>query len=184
MKKLILTAAMVLAATPAFAAHWNVDYAKSKLGFSVPWSGQPFAAVFKTWKSDIDFDPAAPAQAHVVTTIDIGSEASDTSDNDDGLKGPQGFDTSKFPTAKFEAAGFKPAGAGKYVANGTLTIRGVSKPLSLPFSLTLNGDSAHMTGRAQVMRLDFGVGQAEAGSADPVGHAVTVNIDLVAAKAH
>ena len=35
MKRFLLTAAFVLAVTPALAAHWNVDTAKSKLGFTV-----------------------------------------------------------------------------------------------------------------------------------------------------
>jgi polyisoprenoid-binding protein YceI len=184
MRKLFLIAAAVFAATPALAAHWNVDYSKSRLGFTARWSNAPFVAVFKTWKSDIDFDPADPAHAHVVTTIDIGSEASDTSDNDDGLKGPQGFDISKFPAAKFEATGFTPQGAGKYVANGKLTIRDVTRPVSLPFTLTITGDSAHMTGKLEILRTDFGVGQGQWAAVNPIAHEVSVNIDLVATKAH
>lgn len=184
MKKIVLTAAAIFAATPALAAHWNVDYAKSKLGFTVQWSNAPFVAVFKTWKADIAFDPADPAHAHVVTTIDIASEASDTPDNDDGLKGPEGFQTSHFPTATFEATGFTPQAADKYVANGKLTIRGVTHPVALPFTLTINGNSAHMAGSAQVMRTEFGVGQgSEWGGNTPIAHNVAVNIDLTATKA-
>jgi polyisoprenoid-binding protein YceI len=183
-KKLLLTAAAIFAATPAFAAHWNVDYTKSKLGFTVQWSNTPFAAVFKTWKADIEFEPTDPTHAHVLTTIDIASEASDTPDNDDGLKGPEGFQTSRFPTATFEATGFTPQGPGKYVANGKLTIRGVPHPVALPFTLTINGNSAHMVGSAQVIRTEFGVGQgSEWGGNTPIAHAVAVNVDLTATKA-
>lgn len=185
MKKLVLIAtALFVASPPAFAAHWNVDYSKSKLGFTVQWSGSPFVATFKSWKADIDFDPANPAQAHVLTTIDIASESSDTSDNDDGLKGPQGFQVSSFPTAAFEVTGFTPQGAGKYVANGKLTIRGVAHAVSLPFTLAINGNVAHMTGSAHVMRTQFGVGQGtEWGGNTPIAHDVAVNVDLTATKA-
>lgn len=184
MKRLALTVAALLAATPAFAAHWNVDYAKSKLGFTVQWSGTPFIATFKSWKADIDFDPADPAHAHVLTTIDIASEASDSSDNDDGLKGPEGFQTSRFPTATFEATGFTPQGPDKYIANGKLTIRGVTHPVTLPFTLAISGNTAHMTGTAEVIRTQFGVGQGSEWSGNtPIAHNVAVNIDLVAKKA-
>lgn len=184
MKNIALIAAALFASTPAFAAHWNVDYAKSKLSFSVQWSGSPFVATFKTWKSEIEFDPADPAHAHVLTTIDIASEASDSSDNDDGLKGPQGFQVSSFPTATFEATGFTAQGPGKYVANGKLTIRGVSHPVALPFTLAISGNTAHMTGSAQVIRTEFGVGQgSEWGGNTPIAHNVAVNVDLVATKA-
>jgi polyisoprenoid-binding protein YceI len=184
MKKLAMMTAAVLAASPAVAARWNVDYAKSKLGFTVQWSGSPFVATFKTWKADIDFDPANPALARVQTTIDIASEASDSSDNDDGLKGPQGFQTSRFPTATFEAAGFTPEGPGKYLANGKLTIRGVAHPVALPFTLTINGNTAHMVGSAHVIRTEFGVGQgSEWGGNTPIARDVAVNVDLTATKA-
>src|SRR6201999_1815636 len=99
-------AALVFLAAPANAAHWTVDYGKSKLGFTVPWSGEPFVATFKAWKADIDFDPKDLAHAHALVTIDLTSESSDSPDNDDGLKGAQGIDTSKFPTATFEAKSF------------------------------------------------------------------------------
>ena len=85
MKRLVLSAlAAALISTPALAAHWNVDSAKSKLGFGVQWSGQPFGATFKKWNAAIDFDPNDLAHAHVVATIDLASEASDSPDNDDG----------------------------------------------------------------------------------------------------
>ncbi len=184
MKKTILTAIFLLAATPALAAHWNVDYAKSKLGFTVRWSNEPFTATFKSWKANIDFDPADPTRAHVSTTISIASEASDTSENDDGLKGSEGFAVSQFPEAKFEATGFTPQGPGKYVANGQLTIRNLTRPVSLPFTLSLNGNSAHIVGTAKVTRTDFGIGQGQWAAADPIAHEVSINIDLVASKAH
>jgi polyisoprenoid-binding protein YceI len=183
MKKIALAAALILTTSPALAAHWNVDYAKSRLGFTVQWSNHPFVATFKSWKADIDFDPADPARAHVLATIDIASEGSDTPDNDDGLKGPEGFQTSRFPSATFEAAGFTSQGADRYVANGKLTIRGVTHPVSLPFTLTIAGGSAHMVGNAQVIRTQFGVGQGEWASAATIAHEVAVNIDLTATKA-
>lgn len=183
MNKLALVLAVIACTSTAQAAHWNVDYAKSKLGFTVRWSNEPFVAVFKSWKSDIDFDAADPAHAHVVTTIDIGSEASDTAENDDDLKGPQGFDASRFPAARFEATGFTPEGPGKYVASGKLTIHGITKPVRLPFSLTVKGDTAHIVGKVVVSRTDFGVGLGQWAAENPIAHAVTIDVDLTAKKA-
>lgn len=177
----VLTA---LFASPAQAAHWNVDYAKSKLGFAVQWSGQPFGATFKSWKADIDFDPADLPHAHAAVTIDIASEASDSPDNDDGIQGAQGFQVAQFPQAKFETTSFAHTSGNKYAARGNLTIRGVSKPVTLNFQLTLNGDKAHMSGTADVMRGDWGLGQGEWASEKTVSHHVGIFVDLTAAKAH
>jgi polyisoprenoid-binding protein YceI len=185
MKRIVLSAlAAALISTPALAAHWNVDNAKSKLGFGVQWSGQPFGAVFKSWKADIDFDPADLAHAHVAVTIDLASEVSDSPDNDDGVQGAQGFQVSQFPTAKFEAASFAHTGGDHYTAKGVLTIKGVKKPVTVNFQLQITGDKAHMSGTADAMRLDWGVGAGPEWSADkPVSHKVGIFVDLTATKA-
>jgi polyisoprenoid-binding protein YceI len=184
MKRILVpTLLFALASTPAFAAHWNVNYAKSKLGFRVEWSGQPFDAKFKSWKADIDFDPADLAHAHAVVTIDLASEASDSSDNDDGIQGAQGFQVSQFPTAKFETTSIAHSSGNQYVASGNLTIKGIRKPVTLNFQLTLNADKAHMTGTADVMRGDWGLGQGEWASEKPVSRHVGIFVDLTATKA-
>jgi polyisoprenoid-binding protein YceI len=186
MKRILVSAVLLaFASTPAFAAHWNVDYAKSKLGFGVQWSGQPFGATFKSWKADIDFDPADLAHAHVTANIDLASEASDSPDNDDGVQGAQGFQVSQFPTAKFEAASFTHGSGNQYAAKGTLTIKGVKKPVTLNFTLQITGDKAHMSGTADAMRLDWGIGTGPEWSADkPVSHKVGIFVDLLATTAH
>ncbi len=174
--------AATLIATPVRAAHWTVDAARSRLGFTVQWSNEPFTATFKSWRADIAFDPADLAHSHVVATIDLASEASDTPDNDDGLKGPEGFAVSQFPTARFETTGFRHGNGDDYIATGTLSLHGVSKSLSLPFTLKFAGATAHLTGKATVLRTDFGLGQGEWAAPTPIAHDVTITVDLSATK--
>ncbi len=174
--------AMLLAASPARAAHWNVDTAKSRLGFSVQWSNEPFSAQFKRWTADIDFDPNDPAHGRASVNVDLGSEASDEADFDSGLKGAQGFLTSQFPTAHFVTTGFVRKSANSYETHGTLTIRGITRDITLPFTLSIAGRTAHMTGTAHVLRTDFGVGQGEWAAPSPVSHDVSIVIDLFATQ--
>ena len=177
-------AALVLATAPAAAAQWKVDHGKSRLGFTVQWSGEAFNATFKSWKADIKFDPADLAHSKAVVTIDLGSEDSGSSDNDDGIKGAEGFATDRFPSATFETTGFSLGKNGNaYVAYGRLSLHGMSKPLTLPFILTISGNTAHMLGQVVVSRLDFGLGTGEWAGDTPVAHAVTITIDLTATKA-
>ncbi len=169
-------------AAPASAAqHWKLDAAKSRLGFTVHWSGEPFTATFRSWKADIDFDPADLAHSHAIITIDTGSESSGDPETDDGIKGAEGFAVSLFPTATFRATAFTHKG-NQYVAAGQLSIKGVSRPLALPFTLTLSGSAAHVVGHAQVIRTDFAVGTGDWAKPDPVAREVTVNLDLTATK--
>lgn len=184
MKRLVLSAlAAALISTPALAAHWNVDYSKSKLGFGVQWSGQPFGATFKKWNAAIDFDPNDLAHAHVVATIDLASEASDSPDNDEGIQGAEGFQVSQFPAAKFEASSFTHGSGDQYAAKGFLTIKGVRKPVTLNFQLHISGDRAHMSGTADVMRGDWGLGEGEWASEKTISHKVGIFVELTAAKA-
>jgi polyisoprenoid-binding protein YceI len=175
-------AAATLAAVPAQAAHWTVDYARSRLGFTVNWSNEPFSAGFKSWKADIDFDPAALQLAHASVVIDLVSEASDEPDFDDGLKGAQGFQTSQFPQAHFVTRSFVRKQGNDYVATGDLTIKGISRSITLPFTLTFSGNTAHMIGTAHVIRTDYNVGLGTWSAPSPVSHDVTVTIDLMATR--
>lgn len=181
---IVTLAAFIAGAAPAWAAppYWTVDHAKSKLGFAVQWSGEPFAANFKTWNADIAFDPNDLSHSKANVTIALSSEGSDFPDNDEGLKGPQGFDTSKFPSAKFATTKIAHGPGNSYTALGTLNLHGVTKPVTLQFNLTFSGNTARMVGKAQLARPDFGLAAGAFASETPIAHAVTVNIDLTATK--
>ncbi|MBE7247579.1 MAG: YceI family protein, partial [Actinomycetospora chiangmaiensis] len=156
-----LIAAALLAATPlvpATAATWTVDPARSTITFTGSQTGQTFSGRFKSFTAQIDFDPASPAAGHALVTVDTGSAVTGDPQKDEALPGADWFDTSGFPKATFEATGFKALGGDKYEAEGILTIRDVKKPLTLPFTLTTSGDTAHAVGEVQLSRSDFGVG--------------------------
>ncbi len=170
------------AATPACAAHWNVDHSKSKVGFTVNWGRDQFSGIFRSWQAEIDFDSADLAHSHADVSIDIGSETSGDAETDDSIKGAEGFATSKFPTATFKATRFTQKSGNSYLAEGMLSIKGISRPVTIPFTLTVSGPRGHVTGKAQILRTDFNVGMGEWAKADPVAREVTVNIDLIATK--
>jgi len=165
---------------PAHAAHWSVDYAKSKVGFTVAWSNEPFSAVFKSWKGDIAFDPADLGHSRANVSIDLSSETSGDSETDAGIKGAQGFAVAHFPTAQFKTSAITHKSGNAYVAAGTLSIKSIARPVILPFTLTISGATAHMVGIAHVLRTDFGVGTGEWAKPDPVAYDVTINVDLTA----
>lgn len=184
MKSLVGTigALALLAATPASAAHWNVDMAHSKLGFTVSWSKQPFTGTFKSWKATIDFDAANLAASKADVAIAIGSETSGDAETDAGVKGDVGFGATQFPTAHFVTKSFTHKSGNDYVAQGSLTLKGITQPITLPFTLAINGKTAHMVGSAVVMRNLFNVGTGQWATPDPVAHEVKVNIDITATQ--
>ena len=170
------------AATVAEAATWAIDPGKSKLGFTGQQSGAPFSGRFKTWTAIIDFDPAKPEAGHVAATVDVASATTDDAQKDEAMPGSDWFDAANFAKATFEATGFVPKGPDSYETKGKLTLRGVTKDLTLPFTLTIAGDQGHAVGKAKLVRTEFGVGQGSWSSGDTVALEVDVDIDLIAER--
>jgi len=177
-------AAAALAAGPAIAAPplWSIDKGHSRVAFTSEVSGQAFTGVFRVWDAVIHFDPKDLAHSDVAATIDIASAVTGSADRDALLPDEDWFWISRFPRAQFVARGFSPAGAGRYVAAGVLSLRGASRPVSLPFSLSLQGPTARMTGEVTLDRRAFGVGQGEWSATDAVPAAVIVRVDLSATR--
>ena len=173
-----LTVPVLASAAPAPA--WTVDKTVSKLGFSSTFSGDAFSGAFRRWDAVIRFDPKNLAGSSVTATIDAGSAATGDKDRDQALPGKDFFAAAQFPRATFTASSFKDLGGGHYQAIGQLTIRGVAKPLTLPFTLAITGKQARMTAVIAVNRLAFGVGQGEWRATEVLPAAVNVSIDLTA----
>ena len=185
--KTAILAALLLAAAPAHAAQWQVDAAKSKLGFVLTWDREPFRAAFKKWSAAIDFDPADLAHAKADVAIDIASFSSEDPKNDRYRNGPNGLDAMHFPQAHFVTKSIREVTPNHYEATADLSIRGITKEVTLPFTLTIAGAGAHMTGELTLSRVDFGVGMGRTFGIDwsserTVSHAVKVTIDLTATK--
>lgn len=179
---LILATALALAGGPALAATWTIDPAKSTLGFAGTQTGEGFSGTFKTWSGTIDYDPARPEAAHVAISIDTASAATGDAQRDEAIPGEDWFDAAKSPKATFEATGFTPKGGDQFETTGKLTLRGATKDVTLPFRLTVDGDTAHAAGKANLVRTNWGVGQGSWASDQYVGFGVDVSVDLTAKR--
>lgn len=177
---MILTA--LTTAVPAQAANWRVDPDRSTLGFEGTWSGEPFRGTFRSWTAEVEFDPNDLEHARAVVTVDVSSLTSGEDELDMGLKGHQGFEVKAYPAATFVSSGFHRLDDGSYEATGDLTIRGISREIVLIFTLEIEGSEAHMTGKAELLRTDFGLGRGEWAGTRPVAHEVTVMVEVFATK--
>lgn len=175
--------ALMLAGPTAQAASWSVDRAKSTLGFVGSQGGSSFDGRFTQWNAAIDFDPANPGGSHALVTIDMASASTGDSSKDQALPQSDWFDIKSFPQAKFEATSFRAIGGDRYEAVGTLTIRGVTKSVVLPFVFDQQGGRGHAKGRLDLVRTDYGVGQGAWSTEQAVGLSVAVTIDIQAEKA-
>ena len=171
------------AAAKGAVASWAVDKANSKIRFRSSFSGTAFEGGFTRWDAQIAFDPKNLAASKAVVSVDLASAASGDADRDSTLPTEDWFNIGKFPRAVFTSTSIKDLGGGKYEAVGTLSLKGATKAVTLPFTLAITGDTARMSGQVVLNRSQFGVGQGQFGGADTVPFEVTVPITVVAKRA-
>lgn len=175
----VLAAGLMLASA-AHAATWIVDHGHSRLGFKAVAEGAAFEGTFKSWDAQIVFDPKALASSHVTVNVDVASAATGDRDRDDSLPADEWFAVKRFPKAVFTANRFVDHGGGRYEAIGELVLKGVRRPVTLPFTLTIANGVAKMQGQASLDRTAFNVGSGKWSNPDQVAHAVTVVVDITA----
>lgn len=157
--RLVPLLAVALLATTAHAKQWVVDAAHSSLSFSGAQAGTPFTGTFKTFTPVIDFDPKVPEKGSIRVTIAIASATiADDKEQNDSLPTEDWFFTKKFPTAMFESTSIRATGANAFEAKGKLTIRNVTQDITLPFTLSPQGDATLATGETKLDRKAFGLG--------------------------
>jgi cytochrome b561/polyisoprenoid-binding protein YceI len=166
------------AAEPAV---WTVNRGSS-LAFSSSWGGAPINGRFDRWTADIRFSPDALARSKVSVSIDLASVVTGDAQRDQSMGGADWFDVANHPKATFTATRFEKTSEDRYVAHGQLTLRGVSRPQRLPFTLKIEGDKARVSGVTSLDRTAFGVGQGEWKSTDQIPAAVKVSIELSATR--
>ena len=162
------------------ASSWAIQRGSS-LRFRTTWSGEPITGGFTKFSGNIVFGPDALAESNVTITVDAGSVFSGDSSRDETLKGDDFFATGANRSAVFRADRFRKTGPDRYVAQGTLRMKGMTAPLSIPFSLNIVGDEATMRGSATIDRLAYKIGEGEYASTAEIPAAVAVDI-LVKAR--
>lgn len=169
------------AAEPARAVPWSVQPG-GRLGFTADYGGEVIAGTFKRWDATIMFDPADLKGSTIRATIDLASVESGDAQRDDMLRSDSFFSIGSYPRAEFASRAIRQTGEGRYAAEGTLSLHGRSRPLTLSFALRIDGDRAFATGQARLQRLDFGVGEAEWSATDQLKDAVAVDFRFSAVR--
>lgn len=148
----------MLAATAAAAEY--VQAPGSVLAFATRYDGERFTGRFEDFRTSLSFDPAQPQAARLDVVVALASVDTGNEDRDSTLAGSDFFDLGRVAQARYTASGFRALGEDRYAADGTLSLRGVSRPVSLTFTWA-PGASPVLTGSATVNRIDFGVGSGD-----------------------
>lgn len=181
----LLAAAAMALPSLALAADWNIDDSHSSAQFKVRHlMVSTVRGEFGKVNGTVQYDAKAPEKMVIEATIDAASINTRHKDRDDHLKGADFFDVQKFPTLTFKSTSAKKLGKDKFAVTGNLTIKGVTRPVTLevvgldkevtdPWGNTRVGASA--TGR--INRKDWGLTWNQA--LETGGVMVSDEVDLV-----
>jgi polyisoprenoid-binding protein YceI len=180
-RPLVIAAAplLVLAQAQAAPTSYQLDPAHSTLAFRFVQAGAQNSGRFGQFSVALALDPAQSQSGHLEVTVQMSSVDTQDKDRDGTLRGPDLFDATRFPQARFVADAITRVDGTHYRAVGKLTLRNVTQPLSIDFSLApAPAGGMSMAGQVLLQRLAYGVGQGDWKSTEWVGNDVTVSFQL------
>ncbi len=168
----------VTAAAPVQqSGNWQVT--DGNLTFTTRQMGATIEGRFAAWTAEITFDETAPEGLAGRVEVTIDTTSLTLGSVTEQARGGEFLDVKAHPTATFIAdISRTPDG---YSAKGPLTLTGASVPVTLPFTLTIDGDTAQMTGQAELDRRAFGIG-GRYEDEKTVGFSVNVDVTLTAVR--
>jgi polyisoprenoid-binding protein YceI len=119
------------------AASYALDASHSEIGFSV--RHMVFAKVrgqFKEWAADVSYDAADPLRSSVTVEIDTASIDTREPQRDTHLRSADFFDSEAHPKMTFSSKRLTQKGERSYELVGDLTIRGVTREITLAVEQT------------------------------------------------
>lgn len=137
MSKLIKAVSLLLLSTTfLFAQQYTVDASHSHIGFKVAHMViSKTNGEFKDYSVDLTFNKDDLSTFNLAATIQMKSVDTGDEKRDDHLRNEDFFDVNKYPTMTFKSSKVEKTEKG-YIAHGQFTLHGVTKNLSLPFTVT------------------------------------------------
>ena len=184
MRKWLVVAGLATAfAIPSFAATstWTIDPMHANAQFLVKHLGiSTIQGDFTKITGTVMLDDSDITNSSVDVTIDVNSVDTRVQKRDDDLRSEHFFNVAKFPTMTFKSTKITSEGDGKSKMMGNLTIRGVTKEVTLDVTgptkpiTAMGGLRRGASATTKINRQDFGV------AADPgmIGDDITILLDL------
>lgn len=161
----------------AVASDWTVTEGDIKI--TIKQMGSSVEGQFADWTAAITYDEVTEGEVKGNTEVTISIPSLTLGTVTDQAMGPDFFDATTHPTAVFKADLMQTDAGNQAV--GTLSIKGYEQPITLPFDLTIEGDTATANGTVTLDRRNYhvGDGQTDEGS---LGFSVEVAINLTATR--
>lgn len=158
MKKTISTISLVALTVLSTSLAWmpSAHYEVSD-GYAIDFKSKDPSGSFKTMDGTVEFDEANVEATQFNLKIDIKSISTGNGMMNKKSQTAEWFDAEKYPYAKFKSTKVTKKGTDISIL-GDLTIKGITKPYTIPASYVKNGDKVTFKGTFNVNRIDFKVG--------------------------
>jgi polyisoprenoid-binding protein YceI len=143
---------------------YDVDVAHSRLGFAAKHAMvTTVRGAFLDFTAELHVDEADVTKSTAKVEIKTASIDTGNQMRDDHVRNSDFLDVENYPTITFVSTGAKQTGDDTYQVDGDLTIKGVTKPVSVNLELTGAADDPWgnfrlgFEGKTEINRSDFGV---------------------------
>lgn len=156
---LALFLAMPLTAGHLTSGTWTLDPHRSIVAFTVTKHGtERVDGRFRAFQGTVTYDEANPARSSIEWRVKIASVETGERARDATLQNAGYFHAARFPEMTYVARGVQRLPNGAFRFNGTLTIRGASRPLTIDATMIRCGaDAPTFSAKFDLDRHDFGV---------------------------
>ena len=157
------------------------DYAVkdgSTLEFIGTFQGEEFQGRFDRFDASIRYDPAQLGDSKFDVSIDLASASTGDSERDVLLPDKEFFAVAEHPKAQFVTSQFHKSGD-KIVAEGTLSLKGISEPVELELTFVPDATGATLDVLANMNRLEFKVGTGDYADTSTIGDEVKIQAHLI-----
>lgn len=173
---------------PIPAGDYKIDQAHTVIGFSIRHNEISLVSGrFREFAGSIHYDPKDVTKSSVefkakIESIDTGVEA-----RDKHLRTADFFEVEKYPELTFKSTSVARKGKA-YILNGDLTLKGVTKQIALPFTITgaikdgRGNTRMGIAAQTTIDRRDYGItwGHTLSGGGFDVAHDVNIDLQLEA----
>ena len=145
---LLISTILLLTFNNALASTYITDPPHTSIGFNVKYLMiTDVFGEFKTYDAKVEIDETTKELIGVEADIKVASLTTENSKRDGHLKSPDFFDVTKFPRITFKSKKVKKLGENKYEMIGDLTIKGITKTITLKGEYTGFIDAGKMGGK-------------------------------------
>lgn len=185
LRPLALAAALGLGmlGTAGAAQYTALDTQASEITFGYSQMNVKMDGRFAELKAtELSFDPAQPADAKVSIEVALAGIDAGYDEANAELAKEEWLAIGAHPLATFTSTAVAALGDGRYQVTGDLSIKGVSHPVTVPFTFTEDGDTGVFAGEFTFQRADFGVGEGQWRDFSIVANDIRISFRMVATQ--